>query len=142
MQQENLLIDPERLRFVASEAWQPLGLVNLDACADTTRIEALPPFPLLGLGNAGHALALRLDAVLEAPFMLDALVKSVTHHPHAAGVAVQLLRSTEGMSLTNLAFGGPDRRTLYCTESMSGSVLRATLDVPGMPLHAARGIKA
>ena len=54
---------------------------------------------------------------------------------------VVVLRSTEGMSLTNLAFGGPDRRTLYCTESGSGSVLRATLDVPGMPLHAARGIK-
>ena len=54
---------------------------------------------------------------------------------------VVVLRSTEGMSLTNLAFGGPDRRTLYCTESSSGSVLRATLDVPGMPLHVARGIK-
>jgi gluconolactonase len=49
-----------------------------------------------------------------------------------------VLRSAAGASLTNLAFGGPDRRTLYCTESITGSVLRATLDTPGLPLHRAR----
>jgi gluconolactonase len=42
------------------------------------------------------------------------------------------------MSLTNLAFGGADRKTLYCTESVTGSVLRARLDRPGLPLHRAR----
>lgn len=46
-----------------------------------------------------------------------------------------VLRSCAGASLTNVAFGGPERRTLYCTESVSGSVLRATLDAPGLPLH-------
>jgi gluconolactonase len=46
-----------------------------------------------------------------------------------------VLRSTVGSSLTNVAFGGPDRKTLYCTESVSGSVLRAELDVPGLELH-------
>ncbi|GAP34328.1 SMP-30/gluconolactonase/LRE family protein [Piscinibacter sakaiensis] len=45
-----------------------------------------------------------------------------------------VVRSTVGSSLTNLAFGGPDRRTLYCTESVSGSILTATLDVPGLRL--------
>ena len=49
-----------------------------------------------------------------------------------------VLRSCAGMSLTNIAFGGPDRRTLYCTESTTGSVLRATLDTPGGPIHRAR----
>ncbi len=48
-----------------------------------------------------------------------------------------VLRSCAGASLTNLAFGGPDRKTLYCTESISGSVLRATLDEPGVPVHRA-----
>jgi gluconolactonase len=48
---------------------------------------------------------------------------------------VQVLRSTEGMSLTNVAFGGVDRKTLYCTESVSGSILRADLDVAGLPIH-------
>jgi gluconolactonase len=48
-----------------------------------------------------------------------------------------VLRSCAGASLTNLAFGGPDGRTLYCTESVTGSVLRATLDEPGLPVHRA-----
>lgn len=46
-----------------------------------------------------------------------------------------VLRSCAGASLTNLAFGGPARSTLYCTESTSGSVLRAELDAPGAELH-------
>ena len=46
-----------------------------------------------------------------------------------------VLRSCAGASLTNIAFGGPERKTLYCTESVSGSVLRATLEHAGLPLH-------
>ncbi|MCD2338892.1 SMP-30/gluconolactonase/LRE family protein [Ideonella azotifigens] len=49
-----------------------------------------------------------------------------------------VLRSCAGMSLTNLAFGGPQRKTLYCTESVTGTVLRAVLDQPGLPIHRAR----
>ena len=50
-----------------------------------------------------------------------------------------VLRSCAGASLTNVAFGGADRTTLYCTESVSGSVLRATLEYPGLPMHRAAG---
>ncbi len=46
-----------------------------------------------------------------------------------------VLRSCAGASLTNVSFGGPERRTLYCTESISGSVLRAELNVPGLAVH-------
>jgi gluconolactonase len=46
-----------------------------------------------------------------------------------------VLRSCAGASLTNVAFGGPKRQTLYCTESVSGSILRAVLDQPGLPIH-------
>lgn len=46
-----------------------------------------------------------------------------------------VLRSKVGNSLTNVAFGGADRRTLYCTESASGSILRARLDTPGQPVR-------
>jgi gluconolactonase len=49
-----------------------------------------------------------------------------------------VLRSAAGTSLTNVAFGGPDRKTLYCTESVSGSILRATLEVAGLPVHRGR----
>ncbi|MDZ5455855.1 SMP-30/gluconolactonase/LRE family protein [Azohydromonas lata] len=46
---------------------------------------------------------------------------------------VQVIRSLEGTSLTNLAFGGPQRRTLYCTESVPGSILRIRMDAAGLP---------
>ncbi|MFO1296128.1 MAG: SMP-30/gluconolactonase/LRE family protein [Rubrivivax sp.] len=48
-----------------------------------------------------------------------------------------VLRSCAGSSLTNIAFGGPERKTLYCTESVTGSVLRAHLDHAGLPIHRA-----
>lgn len=50
-----------------------------------------------------------------------------------------VLRSCAGASLTNIAFGGPERKTLYCTESVTGSVLCATLEHAGLPLHRRRG---
>jgi gluconolactonase len=49
---------------------------------------------------------------------------------------VQVVRSTEGMSLTNIAFGGVDRKMLYCTESVSGNILRAGLDTPGLSIYS------
>ena len=48
-----------------------------------------------------------------------------------------VLRSRVGASLTNVAFGGAGRTTLYCTESVSGSILKIDLDVPGLPLARA-----
>jgi len=48
---------------------------------------------------------------------------------------VQVIRTDVGMSLTNVAFGGPERKTLYCTESVSGSVLRADLGTAGLRIH-------
>jgi gluconolactonase len=44
------------------------------------------------------------------------------------------LQGPRGHSITNLAFGGPERRTLFVTDSTSGTVLRATMEVPGQPL--------
>ena len=40
-----------------------------------------------------------------------------------------------GLSVTNIAFGDADRKTLYCTESQSGSILKIRMPEPGMPLR-------
>lgn len=48
---------------------------------------------------------------------------------------VQVLRGVPGSSLTNLAFGGADRRTLHVTDSTHGRILRARLEAPGLALH-------
>jgi gluconolactonase len=56
---------------------------------------------------------------------------------NARAEPVEVIRSPVGASLTNVAFGGPEGKTLYCTESVSGSVLRVAMSAPGLPL--ARG---
>jgi len=38
----------------------------------------------------------------------------------------------------NVAFGGPDNKTLYITESESASILKAELDVPGKTMYSHR----
>lgn len=50
---------------------------------------------------------------------------------------VQVMRGVPGSSITNLAFGGADRGQIYVTDSTHGRILRATLGVPGLPLHRA-----
>lgn len=57
--------------------------------------------------------------------------------PH--GEAVEVIRSPAGASLTNMAFGGPGNTDLYFTESVSGSILRIRMDVPGLALSRAPG---
>lgn len=47
------------------------------------------------------------------------------------GVPLFRVQSRTGILTTNVAFGGPDGRTLYITESDSGSILRATLPNAG-----------
>jgi gluconolactonase len=49
----------------------------------------------------------------------------------ALGEPLFRIRSCEGLRTTNVAFGGPDLRTLFITESGSGCVLTARLSVAG-----------
>ena len=52
------------------------------------------------------------------------------------GEPVYRIRSCTGTHTTNVAFGGPDRKTLYITESESGTILKAELDVPGKAMYS------
>jgi gluconolactonase len=58
----------------------------------------------------------------------------------ALGRPIAVIRSPKGLGTTNCAFGGEGLRTLYITESDTGTVLRATLPdalgVCGQPLFA------
>ena len=46
------------------------------------------------------------------------------------------VRSCAGMHTTNVAYGGPDNRTLYITESGTGSILFADLPTAGKPMYS------
>lgn len=54
----------------------------------------------------------------------------------ALGEPLYRLRTSAGPLITNAAFGGPDGKTLFVTESSTGSLLQARLPVAGMPLYA------
>ena len=80
-----------------SDSWQPLGIIDLQTCPRDVQIGTLPPFPLIGVGDAAHPLAQALDAVVEPPVTIDALMRQIARAPHAAAVTVQLLRGLEGL---------------------------------------------
>jgi gluconolactonase len=48
---------------------------------------------------------------------------------------VRILSCT-GLLTTNVAYGGPDGRTIYITESETGTILMAQLEVPGRPMYS------
>jgi gluconolactonase len=52
------------------------------------------------------------------------------------GEPVYRVKSSTGTHTTNVAFGWPDRSTLYITESESGTILKAELDVPGKLMYS------
>lgn len=54
----------------------------------------------------------------------------------ARGEPAYRIQSCAGLHNTNLAYGGPDNRSLYITESESGSILRAELPNPGLALFS------
>jgi len=88
-----------------------LGFLDLEACPSEIRLAALPSCPLIGLGGPAHPLAGSLDAVVEAPVSAEALIRQCERSPRAAVVAVQLLRSLEGvprdraLTLESLCYG-------------------------------------
>lgn len=52
------------------------------------------------------------------------------------GELVYRIRSCAGIRTTNLAYGGPDRKTLYITESQTGSILKVRMRVPGHVMYS------
>ena len=46
------------------------------------------------------------------------------------------LRSCAGRATTNAAFGGADGKTLYITESETGTILKAQLPAAGLTLFS------
>jgi len=91
------LLDPKRAGVGWAESWQPLGFLDLNTCPRELQLGTLPPFPVIGVGNPAHPLAGALDAVVEDPIFIEALIRQTTRSPHAAAVAIQLLRVLEGL---------------------------------------------
>lgn len=52
------------------------------------------------------------------------------------GEPLRRIRSCTGLATTNVAFGGPDGRQLFITESDTGTILVADMEIPGQPLYS------
>jgi len=52
------------------------------------------------------------------------------------GQPLYRVRSCAGMLTTNIAYGGPDGKTMYITESESGTILRAALPTAGRAMFS------
>jgi enoyl-CoA hydratase len=96
---KHLLVDAGELALGLTESLPPLGFVDLDACPRDARVGALPPFPIIGVGNPDHPIAAALDAVLEPPISAEALIENIARAPKAAAIAVQVLRGAEGLDV-------------------------------------------
>jgi Enoyl-CoA hydratase/isomerase len=132
---QDLLIDPSASWASAAEPWPPMGLLDLAACSPDARLETLPPFPVIGFGDSAHPIAPALDAVVEPPISVEALIRQTSHAPQAAAVAMQLLRSLENL---------PPERALplesFCYGLLQGSAehsawlaTRVSVAPPGPP---------
>lgn len=51
------------------------------------------------------------------------------------GEPLYRIKSCRGLAPTNAAYGGPDNRTLFITESDTGTILTATLPTPGLRMY-------
>jgi gluconolactonase len=63
-------------------------------------------------------------------FVAHASLGSIFVH-NKYGELIARIVSCRGRMITNLAFGGPDRKTIFITESETGSVLAADWPIPG-----------
>jgi gluconolactonase len=97
----------------------------------------------LGIGRVGIWIQLS-GGVGPDGMAMDVAGRISIAHPGAgsvwvfdkAGEPVYRIRCCEGMRPTNVAFGGPERRTLFITEADSCSVQCVELDIPGREMYS------
>jgi enoyl-CoA hydratase/carnithine racemase len=100
----DFLIDPSVLAGGWTGEMRPLAFVPVDAFLVDLFARDLPPFPVIGLGDAAHPLATSLDAIVQPPVTADMLARAIVANPCAAGIAVQLLRRLERMDVSAALF--------------------------------------
>ncbi len=55
---------------------------------------------------------------------------------NADGIPTHLIEAAEGHHMTNLAFGGPENRTLFITEADTGTIQTCEVPVPGKVMYS------
>jgi gluconolactonase len=123
-----------------------LNLAETQVYVAVTRANAVWRLPLLADGGVSKVgLWIQLSGGTAGPdgMALDAEGGLVVCHLgiglwrfDAKGRPTQLIELADGATGTNVAFGGADNRTVFITESASGSILRCDLPVAGRRLYS------
>jgi gluconolactonase len=138
-----------RLELLLDNVPSPNGLVRANEeilYLAVTRNNALWRVPLLPDGNLGRVgIFIQLSGGMGPDGMaMDADGNLAVCHVGMGSIwlfsrlgrPLAELQSCAGMGPTNAAYGGPERKTLYITESETGTILSAQLDVPGKELYS------
>lgn len=114
------------------------------AVTRTNRIVSIPLKPnYKGISRAGIFIQLSGSPTGPDGMALDEAGNLVIVHAgfgtvwvfSALGEPLYRIKSCAGMRTTNVAFGGPDRKTLFITEAEHGVILKASLPVPGCLMY-------
>lgn len=127
---EDFIIDTRDVEMAGQSESRPLVLIDLHDLADNFTARTLPPYPVIGFGDASHPFASHLDSVVESPVTIEGLVRSVMANPVAAAIVVQLLRVIEDLpvdqalvmeSLAYAALQGGAEHALWLAGNLPGA---------------------
>lgn len=127
-----LVMNPaEDVLYVAMTRGNAIWRVPIHPDGGTSKTSIFTP--LAGGHSGADGLAVDRDGRL---FVCDAGNACVWVFTEEAVPVYRIASASEGRSTTNLAFGGPDGKSLFVTESTTGTILRAELDVAGQPMFS------
>lgn len=119
----------ERCIYVAATRANAVWRVPLDRQGNATKVGV---FVQLSGGHGPDGLALDADGGLAIAHVGQGSVWIVDRY----GEPTARIRATGHHHTTNIAYGGPDGRTLFITESGSGQILQARVAVAGKPMYS------
>ena len=120
----------EDILYVAVTRANQVWRVPLLDDGGTTKVGV---FLNLSGGNAGPD-GMALDA--EGGLLVCHAGNASVWHFDRMGEPKHRIRSGAGLNTTNIAFGGPENRHVFITESQTGSILRAELPVAGKTMYS------
>jgi len=125
-----LVLDPsESVLYVAVTRANAIWRVPLASDGGVTKVGT---FIQMSGGGGPDGLAIDEEGNLAVAHVGMGAVWLFSH----CGEPMLRINSPLGALTTNIAFGGADRKTLYITESESGSILTAPMPVPGRVMYS------
>lgn len=127
-----LVMNPEQdVLYVAMTRGNAVWRVPIHPDGGTSKVSIFTP--MAGGHSGADGLAVDRDGRL---FVCDAGNACVWVFSPEAVPLYRIGAASAGRSTTNLAFGGADGKSLFITESSTGTILRAEMDSAGAPMYS------